>query len=198
MKRLAITCLILCVLTACTSGGKTKSQVQALDLDDKEQWLMEMVTEQAFVFDYQTNKTDHLLSLWVEKYEAGKLVEENLVELSSEMEKEGSLIFATSKQVEDSKEVTIHLGAGNEDGYVSMVTTVSLAVPNDELMTIFEKIEKKKTIEAGKELVLATIAHTHSDTTITSIHPDFYDNPADNLDAIKKYDILYVLKLAMK
>src|SRR5699024_333373 len=97
MKRLWMFLLVLVVLvlTACSSEtGENK--VQPAKLTDKEEVLLTTLTNTSFMFDYDVTSDVSEVRVWAEKYEAGKLVDEHVVDLMTEAtEKTGSIVIAT-------------------------------------------------------------------------------------------------------
>lgn len=59
--------------------------------------------------------------MWVEKYEQGELVDDQLGYLTSPVDETGLIIFATKIDGVDEQQ-TFHIGVGDEDGVSSLTT----------------------------------------------------------------------------
>lgn len=82
-------------------------------------------TNQAFVFEYDSGSKKKEVDVWVEKYEKGLFVEK-LNELSTEVDKEGLIIFTSSDiypEDEDGEEVItmFNLKVGNQTGSAGLL-----------------------------------------------------------------------------
>lgn len=200
MKRLWMFLLVLVVLvlTACSSEtGENK--VQPAKLTDKEEVLLTTLTNTSFMFDYEVTSDVSEVRVWAEKYEAGKLVDEHVVDLMTEAtEKTGSIVIATINNENEQKTQQHHIGIGDKSGSGSTVVTDEMSQETDGMMMVWGDLTEPRSFDIGEELILATIAHSSDDTGISSLSNEFYKNADVDTEALVDYDFVYVYKMMVE
>ncbi|MEW5551460.1 hypothetical protein ABGT24_09125 [Peribacillus frigoritolerans] len=130
------------------------------------------------------------MSVWVEKYEFGKLVEPEMGRMTTGIEKNGTIIFTTSKTDDDQKRSMFNVSIQNDDG--------------TDTVTYPEKIEKKDASVSGStgklkinstnKLALASICYSSGNEGIRSLSTDFHGDMEGHMDELKEYDVVYLLR----
>lgn len=115
--------------------------------------------------------------------------------LTTEIDDESSIVFATAIDDKPHKEETFYLGVGDENGTSS--STISDEVePTFENMSIVSGTFTEETALDTDETVLASIAYSSDDHGVSSISSDFYENPEGSLEELEEYNVVYLLKVA--
>lgn len=74
------------------------------------------LSDKSFVFDFDIDDEYKRLSVWVEKYELGKLVDDKISYIITPVENSGSIIFATLKADRSRNYQTLNIGITGNDG----------------------------------------------------------------------------------
>lgn len=93
------------ILSAC--GGHSKPEeniISAAELSERENAILSTTANQSFVFDFNVDGKYKEASVWVEKYESGKLVNDSISGIKSDIKENGSIIFTTSIHGDDQKQ----------------------------------------------------------------------------------------------
>ncbi|MBO1914585.1 hypothetical protein J4G37_58405, partial [Microvirga sp. 3-52] len=86
----------------------------------RERAIISTTSDKSFVFDFNIDSDYKEVSVWVEKYESGKLVNDAISSLITDVEGKGSIIFTTSKPDEDGKQQTFNIGISGKSGMGSV------------------------------------------------------------------------------
>ncbi|PAL10661.1 hypothetical protein [Peribacillus simplex] len=117
-------------LVACKADDpKSENSLSVPELTAREKAILENSSEHSFLIDFNVDDTYKEMSVWVEKYEFGKLVEPEMGRMTTGIEKNGTIIFTTSKMDDEQNLSMFNITIQNGDG---MATATSP-----------EKIEKK-------------------------------------------------------
>jgi hypothetical protein len=188
---------LLFVLVACTNTETQSNTITVAELTDREEAILSINTEQSFVFDFNVDNEYEEVSVWVEKYEFGQLVKDNISEITTMVEKSGSIIFTTSKTTGDSSEKTFNIGVNDEGGSSSMTSVDKKTANLTDMSSVWGNFSEDKTLN-GKATVLAGIGYSSSDFGMSSFTNDFYDDMEAHMDELEEYDVAYVLKAEFK
>lgn len=89
MKRLVVILIMLFVfsLSACDhSDNDAKSNIiSASDLNERENAIISITSDQSFVFDYEIDAEYKEVALWIEKYKSGKLTDDKLGYMTTQL-----------------------------------------------------------------------------------------------------------------
>jgi len=193
MKKLfTIVAVSVLLLGACANNSSKSNTISAAELSEREHAIITTTSEKSFVFDFNTGSDYKEVSVWVEKYESGKLVNEAISSLITEVEEKGSIIFATSNSGDSGKVLTFNIGISGNDGISSVVNFEETSDDLDAMASIWNNLEAKNTSIEG-ELLLANIGYS-SDGTMSSLSTDFYEDYEGNMKELEKYDVAYLLK----
>ncbi|QFF98613.1 hypothetical protein PB01_07080 [Psychrobacillus glaciei] len=192
MKRILIVislALLVVCLGACNKEIQSTNTLAEAKLTDKEKFLLSSTSDKSFVFDYKVDKKYKQVSLWVDKYEFGKLVEEKLNNMLTEIDGTGMIIFSTSQTIAEQKESTINISVNNYNGFSTIRT--QLIIP--KVMQSTWGSNPSEYIPIADKMVLASICYSNGHG-MSSLTNDFYSDIDNRLYEIKDYDVVYVLR----
>lgn len=199
MKRLIVILIGLFVfsLSACDhSDNDAKSNIiSASDLNERENAIISITSDQSFVFDYEIDAEYKEVALWIEKYKTGQLVDDKLGYMTTQLdETSGTIILATSKTDDKDRAQTYYMGVGDKDGTASIVVTDTKSKDVKYMSIVSGQLTDEKTLN-DKENVLATIAYSNDEFGVSSISNGFYHDPDAHLDELNNYDIVSLFKV---
>jgi len=193
MKRLfTLVALLVFVLGACANNNSKSNTISAVELTEREHAIITTTSDKSFVFEFNTDSDYKEVSVWVEKYESGKLVNDAISSLITDVEENGSIIFATSNPDDSGKKQTFNIGISGNGGisFVSNFETTSDDL--DAMGSVSNNLEGKNNSIEGV-LLLANIGYS-SDGTMSSLTTDFYEDFEGHMNELEKYDVVYLLK----
>ncbi|MGE7186089.1 hypothetical protein ACQKKK_19595 [Peribacillus sp. NPDC006672] len=177
-------------LVACkVNDPKSGNTLSVPELTARENAILENTSEHSFLIDFKIDDTYKEMSVWVEKYEFGKLVEDEKGRMTTGIAKNGTIIFTTSKTDDDKDQSMFNISIQNDDG------TSTATYP--------EKIEKMDASVWGspsnfnintKKLALASICYSSGDEGMHSLSNDFYNDMDRHMEELKEYDVVYLLR----
>lgn len=192
-RLLMILALLIFLLSACSNNDSKSNIISAGKLTERENAILSTISDKSFVFDFNIDSEYKVLSAWIEKYEFGEMVHDKISPMTTPVEGEGSIIFATSK-IDDNqkKQHTFNIGisSNGSTGSISGFDTISNDL--DSMSSVWGSFqEENKSIEG--EIVLASICYL-SDGHMRSLTTDFYNNVDDHMNELENYDVVYLLK----
>lgn len=185
--------LLILSLSACSNNNShSKSNiVSAADLNERENAIISTTSEQSFVFDFNADTEYEEVSVWIDKYESGELVDDKLGYMTTQTDENGTIILATTSNGE--KQLTYSIGVGDKGGTSSAIILDKKLQNADSMATVSGQLTEGKSLNNG-EIVLATIAYSDDEYGTSSISSQFYEDPAAHMDELKKYNIVYIFK----
>ncbi|MCM3742164.1 hypothetical protein M3210_18175 [Oceanobacillus luteolus] len=185
--------LFLLFLCACNNGNSTENKISVAELTDRENAILSTTSDKSFVFDFELDDEYTKVSVWIEKYEAGELVDDQLMELTSQVNKDGSIIFSNPKDSTREEYLPFYIGIGN-DGSVASISSYDNHVQDlEEMASVWGSFPEEITFEQ-EELLLAGICYSDNENGISSLTTDFYQNPEGHISDLKDYNVVYLLK----
>jgi hypothetical protein len=193
MKRLfTLVALLIFVLSACVNNNAKSNTVSAVELTERENAIISTTSDKSFVFDFNSDSDYKELSVWVEKYESGKLVNDAISSLITDVEGNGSIIFATSKPDENGKQQTFNIGISGNGSIVSVSNLETNSADLNAMSSVWDNLQGKNNSIEG-ELVLANIGYS-SDGSMSSLTTDFFTDVEGHMDELENYEVSYLLK----
>ena len=193
MKRLfMIVALLASVLSACVSNNANSNIISVAELTERENAILSTTSDKSFVFDFNIDSEYKEVSVWVEKYVSGKLVDDKISEITTQVEENGSIIFATTNTDASRKQYTINIaisGKGSTDSISQFETNSEDLDAMSSSWNTFQ--EENYSIEG--EGVLASIIYS-SDDHMSSLSTDFYKDADNLMNELEDYDVVYLLK----
>jgi len=193
MKRLfTLVALLVLVLSACANNNPKSNTISAVELTERENAILTTTSDKSFVFDFNIDSDYKEVSVWVEKYESGKLVNDAISSLITDVEGNGSIIFATSNSDDSGKKQIFNIGISDNGGMGSVSNFESTSNDLDAMESVWNSLDGKSNSIEG-ELLLANIGYS-SGGAMSSFTTAFYEDFEGHMSELEKYDVLYLLK----
>jgi hypothetical protein len=178
-------------LVACKADDQKSENILSVpELTAREKAILENSSEHSFLIDFSVDDTYKEMSVWVEKYEFGKLVEPEMGRMTTGIEKNGTIIFTTSKTDDDQERSMFNVSIQNDAG----TDTVTYPETIDEMDSSVWGSAGKLKINSTNKLALASICYSSGNEGIRSLSTDFYGDTEGHIDELKKYDVVYLLR----
>lgn len=178
--------------TACVGNKIATNTISSSDLTEREEVLLASTSDQSFVFDFNVDGTYKQVNLWVEKYEFGKKVGEPLAGIGVGVEKKGTIIFSTPK-MSNKNELMFNISVDG-NGLASGGSGLEIVKKN---LTKISGSRLMKDHPISGKLVLAAICYS-KETSMQSLSDDFYTDADRNIDEIRDYDVVYLVRSEFK
>lgn len=192
-----IVALLLFLLSACSNNDSKSTIISAGKLTERENAILSTVSDKSFVFDFKIDSEYKVVSAWIEKYEFGEMVQDKISPMTTPVEGDGSIIFATSKIGDNQKkQLTFNIGisSNGSTGSISGFDTTSFDL--DSMSSVWGSFQEENKLIEG-EVVLASICYV-SDGHMRSLTTDFYNDVDGHLHELENYDVVYLLKAEFK
>lgn len=125
LKRFALCTFLLVLLSACGNQEEETNTIAADDLSENEKTLLH-ATAGHILFIYNLSLgSEGVLDVWVEKYEYGELIEEQIGFVEATVGKKGQILVALI-EIPQSKQMIVRVSIINEAGYESNAGIVTL------------------------------------------------------------------------
>jgi hypothetical protein len=178
-------------LVACKAvEPKSVNILSVPELTAREKAILENSSEHSFLIDFSVDDTYKEMSVWVEKYEFGKLVKPEMGRMTTGIEKNGTIIFTTSKTDDDQKRSMFNVSIQNHDG----TDTFTYPETIDEMDSSVWGNAGQLIINSTNKLALASICYSSGNEGIRSLSTDFYGDTEGHMDELKEYDVVYLLR----
>ncbi|MFD1609074.1 hypothetical protein [Oceanobacillus luteolus] len=185
--------LFLLFLCACNNSNSTENKISVAELTDRENAILTTTSDKSFVFDFELEDEHTEVSVWIEKYEAGELVDDQLMELTSHVSKDGSIIFSNPKDSTREEYLPFYIGIGSEGSVASISSYDNHAQDLEEMASVWGSFPENLTFDQ-EEMLLAGICYSDNESGLSSLTTDFYQNPEGNINDLKDYNVIYLLK----
>ncbi|RHW38198.1 hypothetical protein D1B33_04735 [Lysinibacillus yapensis] len=201
MKRtltILISALLLFILSACDDSNSNSNTISVSELTDRENAILSSISDQSFVFDFNVDEEYTEVTVWIEKYEFGNLVEDKVSKLMTQVEGDGdgSIIFTTPKTNDSQKQLTFNSAISSKGG----VSSIRAFDPNsnglDDMSSVWGTFPEEKAIIEG-EIVLGSISYSN-EGRMNSLTNDFYQDVDSHINELEKYDVVYLFKADFK
>ena len=188
MKRtitIPISALLLFILSACNNNSNT---ISVAELTEREVAILDSTSNHSFVFDFNLDKEYKEVTVWIEKYESGNLVEDKIGEFTTNVEDDGTMIFTTAKTNPTQFNIAINSkeGGGSVNAYDQNTNNL------DDRANV-QSYFKGENISIEEEIVLGSICYP-KDRNMNSLSSDFYEDVDGHLNELEKYDVVYLFK----
>ncbi len=197
MKNFFIVALSVFVLSACANNESHSNTISSVELTERESAILTITSDMSFVFDFNIDDEYKELSVWVEKYEFGKLVEDKISSILTPVEESGSIIIGTSKWNGSRNQKTFNIGI-SANGDTSSISSFDEDIAGlDKMSSVWGDFqEKNKPIEG--EVLLASICYSSGESGMSSLRNDFYKDAEGHMSELEEYDVVYLLKAEFK
>jgi len=134
MKKTIFTAILIFLvfsLCACTNNHKSNNTISEAKLTKRDKVILSTTSDKSFVYDFNVERSYKELSVWVEKYEFGKLVGNKINQIASGIKDHGTIIFAISKTFNNQNQSVFNISI-NSDGATSTSNQIETII-NDRL-----------------------------------------------------------------
>ncbi|MBP3951746.1 hypothetical protein [Bacillus suaedae] len=177
------------VIGAC---GNHDSSISVGELTEREKAILSVTSDKSFVFDFNIESEYKELTVWMEKYKSGKLVDDQLGDITSMVEENGSIIFALSKNADEGQK-TYNIGISSE-GRIASVSGLEEDLNDLEKMaSLWGDFQGKRILDEG-EVVLAHISYSDAENGMRTLSTDFDEDVEGHMNELEQYDVTYLLK----
>ncbi|SES18503.1 hypothetical protein SAMN04487944_12259 [Gracilibacillus ureilyticus] len=181
--------LLLVVLSACNTNSNT---ISVAELTDRENTILSTTSDNSIVFDFEIDGEYKELTVWIEKYEAGKLVDDRISKITTQINESGSIIFSTPQSSNTENQKTLNIGIGSNGIIGSTNGYDENSDDLDNMASVIGNFPEKLSLNQDK-LVLAHICYSNDKNGMRSLATEFYEDPAGNINKLKEYDVAYLL-----
>lgn len=178
-------------LHACDDSTREAGEIIEADLTERENAILSTTAEHSFVFDFDIEEEHEELTLSVEKYESEALVDEQLIFHTSEIQEEGSIIFAVSGMNYPQNQMSIHSGISSSNTVAASHNEMTL--PDEDFSAIWGSNPNEMDPSEG-EIVLASINYFSANGGVSTPSAQFYTDVDEHIDELSKYDVTFLLK----
>ncbi|GAB3798425.1 hypothetical protein [Virgibacillus kimchii] len=192
---LSISIFILFLLYACQGNTTESSEVFEADLTGREEAILSTTAEQSFVFDFHTGEEFDELTVLVERYESGELIDNKLIYFSTEIQEKGTIIFAVSGMKGSGDQLMLQSGISSNNAV--SVSRNETALPDENLSSVWGSNPNENDPAEG-EMVLASILYSSDEGGMSSLPDYFYEDVDEHLDELEDSDIAFLLKAEFK
>ena len=190
---LLIFTLIACTRENPTNNTSTNNMLTVAELTEREMAIISMISNEYAVFDFKQDSKYKTVSVWIEKYESGKLNSNPIGSITSGIEEKGSIMFAMSNSVEDDEQQIIHMGISDRIG--SSVSSSEVDSSDlDQMSSVWGYTDEEMIPEEG-EMVLASVCYSNDKNGISTLDSDFYRDPEGHIGELEIYEVVYLLKV---
>ncbi|MFJ8065243.1 hypothetical protein ACIQYS_11485 [Psychrobacillus sp. NPDC096426] len=181
--------LLLFFLIACENDIKLDNRLSEAKLTDREKFLLSSTSDQSFVFDFHTDKKYKQVSVWIDKYEFGKLTEENIGRLTTDIKENGIIIFSSSKISLDEETVIFNINVGDDHSSSKITSRQVLPTANQSTWGS----SHLESIPVSDHIVLATNCYANGNG-MSTLSTEFYSDMDSRISELENYDVVYVLR----
>src|SRR5690625_4019987 len=191
---IAIVLMLALTLNACGNSNVKSNTIVNAELTDRETGILSTTSSQSFVFDFNIENEYKKASVWIEKYEFGKLIEERIGYLTAEIENNGSIILAIIESSTSEKQAFFKLGI-NSNGVTSSSTIVDVVSTKgtENSSIVWGNLSEKMDI-TNDQLILASIGFSWDEGSMVSFTTDFYKEAEPRISELENHEIVYLLK----
>ncbi|MFC4387907.1 hypothetical protein ACFOZ1_08790 [Gracilibacillus marinus] len=195
---LLIFALLVFTLSACdennseaNTNASKDNTISVVELTERENAILATTTDQAFIFDFNIDDEYKNASVWVEKYEFGKFVDDEMGQLTTQVEKNGSIVVAIPK-IGDNQQFNFNVGISSEGSTGSISGFDANSNELENMLNVSASFQEKST-SIEDEVVLASICYSDSNG-MNSLTSDFYKDVEGHMDELKAYNVVYLIK----
>jgi len=195
MKKIIFTILILLVfsLCACTNNPNTISEAK---LTKREKVILSTTSYRSFIYDFNVDSSYKKLSVWVEKYEFGKLVENKISQITTGIKDNGTIIFAISKTLNNqNQDQSVFTNSINSDGALSESNSLETIMNGGiEGVMGISSSNQTENMPIKNNIVLASMCYQKGVHGMYALTDDFYRDVNKHISEIKDYDVVYLFR----
>lgn len=183
-------------LSACANNNTEANIIVRAELTDRENAILSTTSNQEFVFDFHIESEYKEAAVWIEKYEFGKLVDERIGYLTTEIENNGSIILTMDDLNASENQIFFNIGI-NSNGVTgsSTISEIISTKGRDSRSSLGGSITDKMEI-TNDAMVLASIVFAWDKSSMSSFPNEFYIDAERGNSELENHEVVYLLKSA--
>ena len=189
--------LVTFILSGCINLDAQVDKIEVAELTERENAIISNFADEHLAFDYSVDEKYEEITVWIEKYEFGQLVDDKVGELSSSIHETGSIIFSSVEDHNERDQKTFALQILQENGTTSMTNIIDSSFEYKDMMKVWGGLPESTVLD-HEEMVIGTIGYSKGEFGISSFTNTFYEDFEAHQDQLKDYDVAYLLKISFK
>ncbi|ADU29215.1 hypothetical protein [Evansella cellulosilytica] len=191
---ISLVILVVVVLSACGNDDIKKNTVVNADLTEREKGILSTTSNQSFVFDFNIDSDYKEVSVWIEKYEFGSLVEEKVGQLTTEVKESGTIIFSTNKSNNTPNQLDFNIGVSSNGNTGSAPYADIISDKGTEDMALMETINQEMDINNGDVVLGSIYYYTTGEGGMVSLSSEFFNDVEGRMHELQYYDVAYLIR----
>lgn len=178
------------VLSACTKKSEIKNEIAYKELTQDQQDIVDLLsseTQEILLFDYKTEDTYKSLTIWVEVYESGELLDRSAY-IDSYSDSANAFNGQLAVLIDYGSDIRWTLTINSSGTTISH--TGEAANAPDGLARAYGAIDTPVEIEPGKDIVLYTSIYSAGSILFYSDMQQYVDEP----DSLANYPYVQIIK----
>ena len=195
LKRLAVCTFLLFLLGACGNReAEENNTIAAAELSEREKTLLH-ATASNILFIYNLSlESQGVLDVWMEKYEYGELIEEQIGRVQVAVSKNGQIIVALI-EVPQSKETIVRVAIINDTGYES--NEGMIALPDIGAFGYGTLISNEGTT-LNKDMAIGQLIYSGESNFFKTSWENLGNNPTTIIKELKDRPEVYLIRSSFK
>ncbi len=191
---IAIASILALTLSACENNSVKSNTIVHAELTDREIGILSTTSSQSFVFDFTIESEYKEASVWIDKYEFGKLVDERIGYLTTEIENNGSIIFTVTEPNASDNQTFFKIGI-NSNGNTgsSTIPDIVSTKGTDDRSSIWGNFSEEMDI-TNEQMILASIGFSWGEGSMISFSSESYRDAERLIGELENYEVVYLLR----
>ncbi|GAA0311333.1 hypothetical protein GCM10008924_31120 [Gracilibacillus halotolerans] len=148
-----------------------------------------MTTDKVFVYEFQTEDGYEKLDIWIDKYESGKLIEDNGTQFGAFISEEGTIILTIVENA-DTNQNEIQIGILDEKGSVGSTFYDPVEIDFGSSFNGWGPMQDLQQIH-DEEIFLGSVVYTNGESIRT---PNIAPSNENFSDELAEYELVYIIK----
>ncbi|MBB6514430.1 hypothetical protein GGQ92_003281 [Gracilibacillus halotolerans] len=178
--------IVFLFLVGCSSQSNT---IAVAELSEREEAIISMTTDKVFVYEFQTEDGYEKLDIWIDKYESGKLIEDNGTQFGAFISEEGTIILTIVENA-DTNQNEIQIGILDEKGSVGSTFYDPVEIDFGSSFNGWGPMQDLQQIH-DEEIFLGSVVYTNGESIRT---PNIAPSNENFSDELAEYELVYIIK----
>lgn len=181
-------------LNACGNNNLKSNTIVNAELTDREKAILSTTSSQSFVFDFKNENEYKEASVWIEKYELGKLVDERVGYLTIGIENNGSIILTVMEPDANENQTFFNIGI-NSNGNTgsSTIPDIISTKGTDDRSSVWGNFSGEMEI-TNDAMILASIVFAWDKNSMVSFPTNFYNDAEPRISELENHEVVYLLR----
>ena len=195
LKRLALCTFLLFLLGACGDReAKDNNKIAVAELSEREKTLLH-ATASNILFIYNLSlESQGVLNIWMEKYEYGELIAEQIGSVEAAVSEKGQIIVALI-EVPQSKQTIVRVAIINDTGYESNEGVIALP---DIGAFAYGTLVSNEGTTLNKDMAIGQLIYSGESNFFKTSWEHLGNNPVDIIKELKDRPEVYLIRSSFK